>query len=175
VEQLPSTDLTRPESTGTALISTSRALGLPFVDTNEHALDAKLRLTLPSGVRADFVDGGLLVLWSGPCIAVLTEAGFARWIRFARQAIPAAGYDDPAGTIRYAHSQASRFKPDVQGRFQLADRLRFAVGIDRDVTIVGAGSRLELWNPATYGADLVEHRANLAFHQDQYDLLGEDV
>ena len=106
---------------------------------------------------------------------MLTEEGFRRWIGYAKRVLPTAGYDDPAGHIRFAHAQASRFKPDVQGRFQLTDRLRHAADIDRDVTIVGAGSRLELWNPATYGADLAEYRQNLAFHQDEFDLLGEDL
>ena len=171
MEAQPTDTLVHPDSNDTAVISNSAAPG-PFVDTLELTLATKVRITLPASIRPAFADGGLLVMWKGPCIALLTAAGFDDWIAHLRNVIPAAGYDEPGGHIRYAHAQASRFKPDVQGRFILADRLRFAAAIDRDITVVGAGSRVELWNPATYGADLGEFRQNLEFHQDEFDLLG---
>ena len=74
----------------------------PFLDTVEHTLDSKARVTLPAAVRPAFSEGGVLVLWSGPCIAVLTDDGFDRWIRHLRTVIPAAGYESPGGHIRYA-------------------------------------------------------------------------
>ena len=174
MEESPTAALIRPEPTGSASIAVV-GRPRPFVDTLEHTLDTKARLTLPAAVRPAFADGGVLMMWKGPCIAVLTDAGFERWIEHIKDVLPSSGYDDPGGHIRYAHSQASPFKPDVQGRFQLADRLRFAAGIDREVTVVGAGSRVELWNPATYGLDLGEFKQNIEFLQGTFDLLRDDA
>ena len=174
MEEMTTQTLSGPEMTGSHPTHDISASNLPFLDTGDHALDAKYRLTLPAGARAAFMDGGVLLPWTGPCIAVFTEAGFARWMAHAKRVLPDAGYDNPAAHIRFAYSQGSRFKPDVQGRFQLAERLRLGAGIERDVTIVGVGSRLELWHPQLHSTDVMELSQNLAHHQDEFDLLGDD-
>ena len=89
--------------------------------------------------------------------------------RSSAGACPASGFDNPGAHLALAHAQAISFKPDIQGRFLLPERLRHPAGIDRDVTVVGAGSRVEFWNPATYGLDLDEVRQNLAFVQGDID------
>ena len=170
MEEIPTSTLIGPEPTGSASIAVGGRLR-PFVDTIEHTLDSKARITLPASVRGAFADGGVLTLWNGPCIAALTPAGFDQWIKHLQAVMPDTGFENQGAHLRYAHSQASQFKPDVQGRFQLADRLRFAAGIDREVTIVGAGARVEMWNPATYGLDLAEYKQNIEFLQDRFDLL----
>ena len=160
MEQQPSSDLLVPESDAT----------LPFTDTVEHSLDAKYRVVLPAGVRPAFGAGGMLTVWDGPCVAVLTAPGFRSWVDHLRRVLPGSGFDDPNTHVKLAHAQAATFKPDAQGRFLLPERFRFAAGIDRALTVIGVGSRIELWNPATYGRDLDELRQNLAFLQSSYDL-----
>jgi MraZ protein len=166
-QALPDSELTGGILTGPGAATSA------LVDTFEHTLDSKARLTLPPFARARFTEGGLLVPWTGPCIAAFTDAGFARWIRYARTEIRTAGYDSPGAHLAYAHAQATRFRPDAQGRFILADRVRFAADIDRDVTVVGAGNRIELWNPATYGRELEEYQHNLRDLHDGFDLLDD--
>ena len=39
---------------------------------------------------------------------------------------------------------------DKQGRVVLPDRIRRRAGIKPDVTLIGVGNYLELWNKATY-------------------------
>jgi MraZ protein len=140
-----------------------------FTDTVEQAVDAKFRVALPASARPAFADGGLLTPWTGPCVAAMTAAGFERYVEQLRRRLPASGFTNPAAHLALAHAQATAFKPDIQGRFILPERLRFAAGIDRDVTVVGAGSRVEFWNPATYGLDLDEVRQNLVFVQGDID------
>jgi DNA-binding transcriptional regulator/RsmH inhibitor MraZ len=99
----------------------------------------------------------------------MTAEGFDRYVEQLRRRLPASGFDNPGAHLSLAHAQAAGFKPDIQGRFLLPERLRHAAGIDRDVTVVGAGSRVEFWNPATYGLDLDDVRQNLAFLQGDID------
>jgi MraZ protein len=141
-----------------------------FTDTVEQAVDAKFRVTLPATSRAVFVDeGGVLTPWPGPCVAAMTASGFERYIEALKRRLPATGFEKPGAHLSLAHAQAVSFRPDAQGRFLLPERLRFAAGIDREVTVVGAGSRVEFWNPATYGLDLEDIRQNLAFVQADID------
>jgi MraZ protein len=140
-----------------------------FTDTVEQAVDAKFRVALPASARTAFAPGGVLTPWPGPCVAAMTAEGFDRYVEQLRRRLPASGFDNPGAHLSLAHAQAAGFKPDIQGRFLLPERLRHAAGIDRDVTVVGAGSRVEFWNPATYGLDLDDVRQNLAFLQGDID------
>lgn len=140
-----------------------------FTDTVEQAVDAKFRVTLPAAARPAFAEGGVLTPWPGPCVAALTTEGFERYVAQLRKRLPEAGFDKPGAHLSLAHAQALAFKPDIQGRFLLPERLRFPAGIDREVTVVGVGSRIEFWNPATYGADLEDIRQNLAAVQADID------
>jgi MraZ protein len=143
---------------------------LRFTDTVEQAVDAKFRVTLPASARAAFVEaGGVLTPWPGPCVAAMTAQGFERYVEQLRKRLPASGYDSPGAHLSLAHAQAVSFKPDIQGRFIVPERLRHFAGIDREVTVVGAGSRVEFWNPATYGLDLDEIRQNLVAIQSDID------
>lgn len=166
--QISSSELIQPDIVTSERAAPEAAL---FVDTIEHTLDSKFRLTLPAAMRPAFIDGGILILSKGPCVGVMTLAGFDQWVGYLRSKLPTSGFQDLGAHLSYAHAQASRFKPDVQGRFQLSDRLRFAAAIERDVTVVGVGRRIELWNPANYGLELDEYRQNLEFLQDGFDLV----
>jgi MraZ protein len=143
---------------------------LRFTDTVEQAVDAKFRVTLPASARAAFVEtGGVLTPWPGPCVAAMTAQGFERYVEQLRKRLPGSGFDNPGAHLSLAHAQSVSFKPDIQGRFIVPERLRHFAGIDREVTVVGAGSRVEFWNPATYGLDLDDMRQNLAHVQGDID------
>ena len=165
------------DSPSTTLVAPSVSVGEPappavatrFTDTSEQTVDAKFRVTLPAAARPAFAGGGVLSPWPGPCVAAMTVEGFERYVAQLRRRLPASGYDNPGAHLALAHAQAISFRPDIQGRFLLPERLRHPAGIDRDVTVVGAGSRVEFWNPATYGLDLDEVRQNLAFVQGDID------
>lgn len=170
MDQQPALTLDRPAPDAASATATGAVeADAPFLDVVEHSLDAKSRLTLPAAHRAAFVDGAVLTIWRGPCLAVLTQAGYSAWIDRLKQVLPDSGLDDPSGTLVFAHTSSTRVKPDIQGRFQLPERFRTAAGIDRDVTLVGAGSRIEVWNPASYGPDSAEHRRNLEYVQTTVD------
>jgi len=142
------------------------------VDTFEHVLDAKGRAVLPTSLRPPFAEGAVVTLWDGPCLAVFTPAGFEDWRTFLAGQLPSSGFDNLGAHVRYVNARSAAFRPDGQGRFVLPDRLRHAAGIERTITITGAGNRVELWNPASYpgGIDTEEMEQNITFLQATYDL-----
>jgi len=48
-------------------------------------------------------------------------------------------------------------KPDKQGRITIPALLRTYAGLKRDVTVIGAGSRIEIWDQASWQKYLAEH------------------
>ncbi|MFQ5381357.1 MAG: division/cell wall cluster transcriptional repressor MraZ [Dehalococcoidia bacterium] len=56
-------------------------------------------------------------------------------------------------------SNAAFITPDGQGRIQLPDTLIAHAGLDREVRVVGTGSRLEIWDRSTFQAREPQIRA----------------
>ena len=59
-------------------------------------------------------------------------------------------------------SGASDEVPDKQGRFTIPAKLREYAGLDREVTVIGAGSRLEVWDSVAWNAYLEETEQSFA-------------
>ncbi len=51
---------------------------------------------------------------------------------------------------RYFFSGASDIEPDKQGRVLIPQCLREYAGISKDVTIIGTGTRAEIWDTAKW-------------------------
>ena len=58
--------------------------------------------------------------------------------------------------IRVFLSGASDEMPDKQGRVTIPQPLRAYAGLDRDVTVIGAGSRAEIWDTEAWNSYLTE-------------------
>lgn len=56
--------------------------------------------------------------------------------------------------MRVFLSGASDEVPDKQGRFTIPANLRHYAGLDREVTVIGAGARLEVWDSGAWNAYL---------------------
>ena len=136
---------------------------MAFHGTFEHTLDAKNRLTVPSKLRAAFSEGAFLVKGADRCISLypsatysaLTETALSSFNPLSAQA---------RELKRYFHSNAQAVELDSAGRVMIGPRHLEHAGIDRDVTVIGAGDCLELWDPSTwerYDADLTAHATDL--------------
>ena len=52
--------------------------------------------------------------------------------------------------VRFFLSGATECELDKQGRFLIAGKLREVAKLDKDVTIIGAGTRIEIWDKAKW-------------------------
>ena len=52
--------------------------------------------------------------------------------------------------IASGHGTAVQVEPDTQGRILIPQRLRDFAGLERDVIIIGAIDRIEIWNAARW-------------------------
>ncbi len=115
-----------------------------FLGEYQHALDAKGRIILPSRFRARMAQGCVLTRGQDTCLSVYPVEDFeelAGRLKSAKQSSPRR-----RNFLRMFFSGAHEEVPDKQGRVTIPEHLRTYAHLDRDVTVIGAGARFEIWD-----------------------------
>ena len=121
-----------------------------FLGTHTPRLDDKGRLFLPAKYREEVAGGVVLTKGQERCLFVFTAAGFAEKAQQLQDApLSAKAARDYA---RQFFGSASDETPDRQGRITVPPALRAYAGLDRDCVVVGANTRLEIWDAAAWAA-----------------------
>jgi MraZ protein len=136
-----------------------------FTGEYEHTIDAKLRVAVPSDIRAVLdpaVHGegfyaapgqnGALWIWPSRKFEELVNAMDASLLPDDE----VMAFDD------FFFSQAARLEVDSAGRVRLPERLLRGAGIEKTVTILGVRDHLELRDPAEWATLLEEKRRSQA-------------
>lgn len=119
-----------------------------FLGTSSPRLDEKGRLVLPTKFRDELVDGLVVSRGHERCLYVWPVADFHLLAQKVADApISHAGAREFA---RMLGSASEAQKPDKQGRVTIPARLRTYAGIDRECAVVGALSRVEVWDAAAW-------------------------
>ena len=122
-----------------------------FLGTHSPRLDDKGRLFLPAKFRDKLADGLVVTRGQERCLYVFPMEEF---VRVAEQMRAAPTTDANVRAYqRVFLSGASDEVPDKQGRVTIPPILREYAGLSRDCTVIGAGSRVEIWDAeawATY-------------------------
>jgi MraZ protein len=114
-----------------------------FLGTHAPKLDDKGRLILPAKFRDELSHGVVLTRGQERCLYVFAESEFQRHVDRIREAplTSKAGRD----FLRLFLSGASAEIPDKQFRVTIPPSLREYAGLERDLTVIGAGNRAEIW------------------------------
>ena len=123
-----------------------------FLGTHSPRLDEKGRIILPAKFREELASGLVLTRGQERCIYVFSEKEFARVHEQMREA-PISS-KQARDYIRVFLSGASDEVPDKQGRVTIPAGLRDYAGLSRDCTVIGAGSRVEVWDTTAWTAYL---------------------
>lgn len=137
-----------------------------FLGTHNPRLDDKGRLILPAKFR-DKLAGGLVVTRGQErCLHVFAMDEFVRITEQMRATpVTSKGARDYA---RVLLSGASDEVPDKQGRVTIPPALRTYAGLERDLAVIGAGSRIEIWDAEAWAA-------YLAANEQAFSELAEEV
>lgn len=131
-----------------------------FLGTHSPRLDEKGRLFLPAKYREEVAGGVVLTKGQERCVAVFTTAGFqAQATQLRNAAISAKSGRDYE---RQFFGGASDETPDRQGRVMVPPALRAYAGLDRDCVVVGANTRLEIWDATAWAAYEADHEQAFA-------------
>ncbi len=115
-----------------------------FLGTHAPRLDDKGRLFLPAKFREQLAEGLVITKGQERCLYVFPLAEFERITEQMRQApVTSKAARD---YMRVFLSGASDEVPDKQGRVSIPPGLREYAGLARECTVIGAGTRVEIWD-----------------------------
>jgi MraZ protein len=118
-----------------------------LVGTYYHTLESKGRFSLPRAFRSES-DSWVVTAGLDGCIFIFQPA---QWESEAKQLTELSYYQaDHRALIRHFAAHASQQQPDNLGRLTLSEDLRRYGELDRQLVIVGALTRIEVWDQAKY-------------------------
>jgi MraZ protein len=109
----------------------------------QHSVDDKGRLAIPAKYRHVFADGAVVTRGFERCLNLHPLPEWDSWAEKV-SALPA-GQEDARQLMRLVFASAAEVELDRLGRINVPGYLRRYAGIDGEVTLVGVGSRLEIW------------------------------
>ena len=110
----------------------------------EHSLDVKGRLIMPAKLREDMGEKFIITKGLDGCLFGFSQT---EWSNFDEKlkTLPLTN-KNARDFVRFFLSGAIECEIDKQGRFLIASNLREYANMEKDVVIIGVGTRLEIWN-----------------------------
>jgi MraZ protein len=115
---------------------------------------------LPAKVRHELAEGIVVTRGQENCLYVFSASEFDNLHEKIRQA-PVTS-KSARDFLRVFLSGASSETPDSQNRITLPANLRQYAGLGRDLTVIGAGNRVEIWDSAAWSTYLNEHETSFS-------------
>lgn len=125
-----------------------------LLGTHTPKLDDKGRIILPAKFRSELAGGIVLTRGQEHCIYVFSNATFMQQLDKLRTA-PLTSKQGREFQ-RLFLSGASEQEPDSQHRVSIPSVLRDYAGLDRELTVIGAGDRAEIWSTTAWNAYYAE-------------------
>ncbi len=142
--------------------------GATFLGEYQHTLDPKGRVILPSAFREALSEGLVMTVGMDNCLTVHPLTDWRRVVEGLRSL-----RTTDARERKFARMMRSQAHPDTldrQGRVTIPARLRSYARLDKDVTVVGADARLELWDTTRWEAYRDEGMDEFANTEHAFDL-----
>ena len=119
-----------------------------LLGTHSYQLDPKGRVSLPARFREVFADGCWLTIGQDRCLYVFPRA---EWERRSDEVASSPLSDaDGRAFARLFFGASDEARVDGQGRITIPQRLRDAVGIAKEVVVLGVRDRMEIWDRETF-------------------------
>ena len=110
----------------------------------EHSLDAKGRLIMPAKLRETIGDKFVVTKGLDGCLFAFS---IEEWSNFEEKlkSLPLSNRNSREFT-RFFLSGATECEIDKQGRFLIPTNLRETANLQKEVVIIGVGTRIEIWD-----------------------------
>ncbi len=131
-----------------------------FLGTHFPKLDAKGRIILPAKFRELLSEGLVLTKGQDHCLVVWPRSEFEAYAASLRANGQASARARAINRVFF--SSAFDESLDSQGRLTVPPVLRDYAELDRDLTVVGADTRIEIWSTAIWDAYLGANEADFA-------------
>jgi len=131
-----------------------------FLGTHSPKLDEKGRIILPAKFRDELASGVVVTRGQENCLYVFSSREFEELHDRIRQAPVTSKI--ARDFLRVFLSGASAETPDRQFRITVPANLRTYAGLDRELTVIGAGNRIEIWDAEAWNAYLSANEESFA-------------
>ena len=117
---------------------------MQFMGEYNHSIDAKGRIIVPSKFREKLGDRFVVTKGLDGCLWVFSTA---EWETFSDKltSLPVARRD-ARNFSRFFLAGATEAETDKMGRILLPQVLRDYAKLEKDAVLIGAGTRVEIWN-----------------------------
>ena len=113
-----------------------------FIGTYQHNIDNKGRVIMPAKFREELGESFYITMGINKCLFVLSKESWDGFLeKLSGQPISKA-----TDISRFFCAGAVEAVPNAQGRVLIPENLRKYADIGKDVTVVGVGSRVEIWS-----------------------------
>ncbi|EPR75540.1 Cell division protein MraZ [Leifsonia rubra CMS 76R] len=129
-----------------------------FLGTYAPKLDDKGRIILPAKFREELASGVVVTRGQERCLYVFSQREF----EVMHEKIRRAPVTSKQGRdfLRLFLSGANQETPDKQHRVTLPAGLRDYAGLGRDLTVIGAGNRAEIWDTEAWNTYYAANEAD---------------
>lgn len=114
----------------------------------QHSMDSKGRVTVPSRFREELGERFYVMMGTDGCLNLLSEER----VKAFTEKIMAMPPKEATKLFRNAFAQGAEVEPDKQGRILIPEKLRTYAGLSKDVTLIGASTKAELWDTQRWKA-----------------------
>lgn len=137
-----------------------------FLGTYAPRLDDKSRLVLPAKFREQLAGGLVMTRSQERCLSIWPLAEF----RAVTEQLRRAPLTSKAARdyMRVLFAGATDEVPDKQGRVTVPQPLRDYAGLVRDCAVIGANSRIEVWDAAAW-------EEYLSAQEESFSALSQEV
>lgn len=146
-----------------------RVIGM-FMGEYNHTIDAKGRLIVPSKFREALGDEFVVTKGLDGCLFVYDNK---EWTAFEEKlkALPLMNKESRK-FVRFFLAGAANVEVDKQGRILVPSVLREFAELDKDVVLVGVGSRIEIWSKTKWeDASEYDDMEEIAEHMSELGLM----
>lgn len=115
-----------------------------FIGEYEHSVDAKGRVIMPVKLREDIGEKFIVTKGLDGCLFAYSEE---EWHNFEEKlkTLPLTN-KNARDFVRFFLSGAVECEIDKQGRFLIPGNLRTYATLEKEIIIIGVGTRIEIWN-----------------------------
>ena len=131
-----------------------------FLGTHEPRLDEKGRLILPAKFRDELSAGLVITKGQERCLYVFPAAEFQTITETLRQAPVTAKSARDYQRVMFAGAHDEI--PDRQGRVTIPQGLRTYAGLEKDCVVIGANTRVEIWDSTSWNKYLADREKSFA-------------
>lgn len=115
-----------------------------FIGEYEHSVDAKGRVIMPVKLREDIGEKFIVTKGLDGCLFAYS---ISEWTNFEEKlkTLPLTN-KNARDFVRFFLSGAVECEIDKQGRFLIPGNLRTYATLEKEIIIIGVGTRIEIWN-----------------------------